>query len=294
MTLDSIESPVFGFFEWPELMAILVLWPLLMGLLLLFTRWKRKNIAAWLATYSADEPLQTWETDQEWRTPTGLRLVDRLTDELTSIEKHLVEGREEASVFQRRTADLSKTTPITWLELHTPCPDPEVISRQGRKLCEKLDRIWAGDIYSETEDRKDQLERLQWALGEIPHEKKTKSRLDLKEKILAAERDIRDLEVIKLRVEARVAISTDQAAFRKSQEKDELDVQDAGSGRFIESRKQVAIRLQEKVQIEKVEATEGLTDEVKEQLISEIKKAADAAFSQALEKTKPGSFYKEE
>lgn len=265
-------------------------------------RRQKKRVTAWITIFATKEPLQTWRADQEWRKPTGVRLLEDLKEQLVSDENLLVKGRDLALSIQSRLNGFEyvKANPpdSLWFEVNTKLYE-DTLPTKARQGCEQLDRLWAGDAHLEIEDGKDTLQRLKQALSDVPQDSKgfldIRARQRLNEQVLKTDRELRDLNEIVRRAQQRAVESKHRVTFREAEELSELNRKNKIKIAFQGVRTQLEVNDERLAMVREVEANKGLTEEQRKQFIEDINRAADEAFSKAkpLLVPKPGSIYRE-
>jgi hypothetical protein len=261
-----------------ELIAI----SLLVSLLVIWIghREKQKRLEAWLRVYGTEEPLQTWSANQEWRRPTGIRLLEDLKADLVSNEDFLIRGRQAALDFRNRRAALQREgahLKRIWLEFNAHFFSLKAPAR-GEALCEQLDRLWAGDAYIEIENWKDRIQKLKLHRGELSGEE-TSRRHQIDEQILGAERELRDLAEVVRRAQERAKVSPHEVQYREASEVHELDMRDEIRKTFRIVRTKMETLKECDSLIRKVNEDSVLSEKKKAELIAEISKTAEDIFS---------------
>lgn len=242
-----------------------VMIPLLYGIFWM----KRRAHRAWLEAYSTEESVREWKTDQEWRKPTGIRLLEELKTELLKAERIVTAASQSALKIQQRKMSVywARSYHTSWIT-------------EPAKLREQLERLWAGDTHLEVEDRKEGIQIRKRRQADLSADQ-TETRRRFDEEIFSLERELRDLEEVKLRARMRSAVSPHQAQYQQSQEIDQLDVTEAARDRLRDGRTKVEALRQLNVEIEKVEKDQRLTAEQKEKSIELLKKDVETLFEDA-------------
>lgn len=277
-----------------------VVLPIEFCVLLLVMWWsihtRRPRIDKFLAVFGADEPPQTWNTDQAWRKPTGIRLLEEHKATLLAHEEFLRKGREAALSLKRRLASLRVQPPgylrRTWCELGTRPYAVETVE-EARLLCQQLDRLWTGDAHIEIEDRKDALQALKQGLSQAT-EASAKNRFN--ERIIEQERELRDLGEAVRRAQERAKVSPHTAKLREAQEIHVNDVHHDMTKAFLGVLSQMEIFRKRAEFRQQVTDDPSFTKDEKERLFARIDELATAADSKTLPARQPklGAIYKED
>lgn len=226
-----------------------------------------------------------WKTDQAWRQPTDIGFIENLKGDLTKRESYLNKSYESCRVWKERRGKCSTGLGRFLFHFWNDTQRSAAINNDdthaaARNLILKLDRIWAGNAHLEIEDCREQIRTLNRRRQDVPEDYEKKSKLrSIDESVIAWERRLSDLQEVVARAQKRAQMQPQEAAYKDTRSRRELDMHHTIAERFHDVRTRMETVKVRDALIKQVQTDPSLTDEEKETLIRETHRVASETLS---------------